>query len=149
MEREAGHAGALELAQQLLGERQAVGVDDRLQAVLSDHPHDLDDLRMHERVAARDRHAVHGTKALEHVEVVTDLVERLVSPRVVLPVAAQARQVALLGRLQPGDRVVRQRPRQAIELAMIDRGARVNRLAAVAGRWVIGRVGLGDTVQER
>ena len=149
VKREAGHAGALELLQELLGERQAVGVDDRLQAIARDHPDDLDDLRMHERVAARDRHAVHGAKALEHVEVVAHLIEGLVSPRVVLPVAAQARQVALLGRLQPGDRVVRQRPRQAIELAMIDGGGHVSHIDTFPGWSAIGHIGLGDAVEER
>ena len=111
MEGEADDAGALELAEELLGQGEPVGVDYRLEALARDELDDLHDLGVHERIATRDRHAVHGAQALEDREVCAHLIERLVSARIVLAVTTEAGEVALLRRLEPGDRVVGQRPR--------------------------------------
>ena len=101
VERDPGEAGRRELAEQRGGQRDTVRVDDRFQAALRDEPDHLGELRVRERVTARDRHRVGRAKALEHVEVGADLVERLVTALHVGGVTAVAADVALLGRLEP------------------------------------------------
>jgi len=84
----------------------AVGVDDRLPTHLPDDPDQFDDVRVNERVPARDAHAVAFPEHPESLELTADLIEALVPEALQIPVTAFAAQVALVGRLEPGDAVV-------------------------------------------
>ena len=70
VEGEAVDAGPLERLEQLRGQGQRVGVDDRLEPELvADHPHDVDDVRVDQRIATGDRDRVHPSLAGEDLEV--------------------------------------------------------------------------------
>jgi hypothetical protein len=72
-----------------------------------------------QRITTGDREAVGIAKGLEDVEFAADLIQRLVLGFVgaVSPVTCQ---VALGRRFQPGNGVVRQAPRQAVECSVIE-----------------------------
>ncbi len=105
MEGEPREAGCLQLLQELLRQRHAVGVDDGLAPHRGDATDDCRDVGVHERVATGNRDAVEVAEPGKDVEIGLDLLERLVLLDV-LPVAALAREVAGLRRLDPGDGVV-------------------------------------------
>ena len=119
MEGQTDQSGSVQLRQQRLIELQPVGVEDRLPSSLRHQPHDVHDLRVGQRITACNRNPVEGALALEHVEIGADLLETLVSVHVGA-IAPLTVQVALLGRLEPGDGVVRERPRKPVQTAMID-----------------------------
>ena len=120
MEREADEPGSFEVGKQALGQREAVGVDDRLEAEGGDRGDDLDDLRMKQRLTSGDRDAVDRAQPHEHVQIRAHLRERLVALRIVLPVAAQTGEVAFPRRLQPRDGVVGKGPGKPIQLTVIE-----------------------------
>jgi len=116
-------AGALQIAEQLGGEGQAVGVDDRLPTHVADHRHDVEDLRVHQWVTTGDAHAVGVSVPLEGREIVRDLGQALVPiARARIPVATGTIQVARCRHLDPGDGVVGERPGQAVVALRINGG---------------------------
>jgi len=89
-----------ECAQEMPVQCDAVGVDDRLPTHLPDDPDQFDDVRVNERVPARDAHAVAFPEHPESLELTADLIEALVPEALQIPVTAFAAQVALVGRLE-------------------------------------------------
>jgi hypothetical protein len=119
VKRESPQAGPFQLHQQLPIERQAIRVEDRLDAALRNHGDDVWDLRVSQRIPAGDGDAIGGSKAGEEIQLPADILERLVALGIVRPVASEAGQIAGCRRLQPGYRVVRQTPGQPVQLPMI------------------------------
>ena len=113
VKREPEGAGRLQCLQPLGGQCQPVGVDDRLPAPLLDHAHDVHDPGMHERIAARDAHAIAAPFLPEDRQVLFDFLQGLVPVRLGA-IATLARQIAARRDFEPGDPVVGQRPREAI-----------------------------------
>ncbi len=122
VKRQPPQAGLLQFPEQVRGEGQAVRVQDRLDSTQLDVRNDVSDLRVAQRVASGNRDPVRRSKAREHIQFIVDLLERLVALRLVFPVAAEAGEVARRRRFEPGNRVVRQAPRQPIELPMVELG---------------------------
>jgi hypothetical protein len=121
VERDADEPGALELHEHRPRERLAVRVDDRLAPHSRDFANDLDDLGVHERIAAGDGDPIEVAEVGEGPEIRAHLVHGPVRLDV-LAIAAVAGEIALLRGLEPRDGVVGEAPRQAIERAVIDDG---------------------------
>ena len=62
---EAGHAGLLQLTQQLRGQRQGVGEDDGLDPLLCDVGYDIQNLRVDQWLAAGNRYVIGVAPPLE------------------------------------------------------------------------------------
>jgi hypothetical protein len=119
VERQPDEARFLESLEHLVGEAEAVGVDDRLAAHLGDPAHDLDHVGMQSGIAAGDGDAVEVPQPRERAELVDDLGYRLVTLHV-LAVAAVTGEVALLRRLEPRDGVVGEAPREPVKRERIE-----------------------------
>ena len=115
------HSGLFQIAQQFLRQGQSVGVEDGLQTLLGDQPHDLDDLGMDERIAAGNGDSVGLAVLPENGQVVLDGVERLVPFGTVFAIAALAVQITGLGDFEPGDGVVGQVPGKPVVAIMVER----------------------------
>ena len=110
---------SLELPEKLRGQSEPVGVDDRLHTAFLDESHDLDDLRMDQRIPSGYGDDVELPELLEDVQVFLDLVERLVAFALVLPIAAVAGEIALGGRLEPGNRIVGEIPGKPVVVQVV------------------------------
>ena len=99
-------------------ERHAVGQDHRLDALFGDEGHQLDDLRVDQRLAAGDGEIVRVAPLLEEQHFLLELFQRLV-PGHVLAVTAFAVDVADIGDFEPGDGVVVHRPGQTVQVAFV------------------------------
>ena len=132
VEGESRRARFLQLAQQFLGQGQAVGVDDWFETVLGDQAHDLDDFGMDEGISSGQRYTIGLAVFLENCQVPLDLLEGLVSLGAVLAVAPFTVQVAGLRDLEPGDGIIRQVPREPVVLVVVEKERHENSSLGIA-----------------
>ena len=119
VEGEPEEAGTLHFTEEILGEGEAVCVEDGLPATIGHHPYDVHHLGVSEGIPTGYGNAVYLAVTLEDVEVFPYLFERLVFVYV-RPVTPFAREVALHRGLEPGDGVVREVPRKSIQFSVVE-----------------------------
>jgi hypothetical protein len=90
-----------EFSQQFLAKSQTIGVDDGLQSLLSNQTDNLDNIRVNEWVAPGERDPICLAELSKNLELVFNLLQRLVTFGIILPITTLTVHVAGLRDFQP------------------------------------------------
>jgi hypothetical protein len=119
VESETCYPCALQLAQEFLRQCETIRIDDGFQSILGDKSDHFRDVRMHEWITASNGNTIGFPQPFENPKLLFDLLKGLVAATNVVSIAPIAGQITLSSRFQPRYCVVRQCPRQTIEISVI------------------------------